>query len=58
MPAARPTQTAVRNALAAWQAAGLPVGRLTIGPRGEIIIEALPDAKDSGQGRGPKQWTE
>lgn len=41
MPAAKPSQSAITRALAAWQAAGLPVGRLIVRD-GAVIIEALP----------------
>lgn len=42
MPAARITQTTMARALAAWQAAGLPVGRMIVRD-GAVIIEALPE---------------
>lgn len=42
MPAARPSQSTIARALSAWQAAGLPVGRMIIRD-GAVIIEALPE---------------
>jgi hypothetical protein len=58
MPAARPSQAQIANALAAWQAAGLTVGRMTI-DNGKIIIEVPPPIERieiSAQAAGPKQW--
>lgn len=39
MPATRPSQATIRNALAAWKAAGLQIGEMTVGD-GTVTIKA------------------
>ena len=59
MGAPRATEAAMRRALAAWQNAGLPVGKMEVTAEGRVTITApdvdKPEAK--AQGNGPKQWS-
>lgn len=57
MPAAKATEAAIRRAIAAWKAAGLPVGSVEIGPDGTIKIMSPVDRQDEQTQRiGPKKW--
>jgi hypothetical protein len=53
MPSARTTETLIRNAVAAFQAAGLTVGAVEVLPKGGVRVIALeavaPLTSDSGE---------
>ncbi len=58
MSAPRATEAAIRRAIAAWQNAGLSIGRMEVTPEGKIILTAQeldtnPIPKQTG---GPKKW--
>ncbi|MDS9468185.1 hypothetical protein RGQ15_11470 [Paracoccus sp. MBLB3053] len=59
MGAPRATDAAMRRALAAWQGAGLAVGRMEVTPEGRIIITApeMDKPAEPAQAKGPKQWS-
>jgi hypothetical protein len=57
MPAARPSESVIRNALNAWRAVmGTPPGGIEIAPDGTVRILAVDAKPESPQPLGPKKW--
>lgn len=57
MAAAKATEAAIRRAISAWKAAGLPVGAVEIAPDGTIRITTPIDQTDEApQRQAPKKW--
>lgn len=53
----RATEAAIRRAISAWKAAGLPVGAVEVAPDGTIrITTPIDQADEAPQRQTPKKW--
>lgn len=51
------TEAAIRRAISAWRAAGLPVGAVEVSPDGTIrIMTPIDQPEEQQQRQTPKKW--